>query len=327
MKYLKEHKILTLSLLFITCIIVIIASLSIGTISFDFFSVIKAIFIADDSSARLIVLNSRLPRILVGGMIGISLSLAGCMLQCVMRNDLASPTTIGVSSGASFVGYILLVVFPTLSYLLPIATIIGALLTTILIYFLAYNKGVKPLKMILAGLAISAFLGAINDFIKTFFASDIANVSGFLVGGLNGITWDTFFKMLPFVVLAIIFVCFIPNKLNILMLGDETANSLGLHTQVFRFFLIIVSSILAASAIAFGGMIGFVGLIIPHIARILVGTNYKYITIASIFLGFTLMIISDTIGRVILPNSEVPVSIILSFIGVPFFIFLLRRKD
>ena len=115
MKYLKEHKILTLSLLFITCIIVIIASLSIGTISFDFFSVIKAIFIADDSSARLIVLNSRLPRILVGGMIGISLSLAGCMLQCVMRNDLASPTTIGVSSGASFVGYILLVVFPTLS--------------------------------------------------------------------------------------------------------------------------------------------------------------------------------------------------------------------
>ncbi len=327
MKYLKEHKILTLSLLFITCIIVIIASLSIGTISFDFFSVIKAIFIADDSSARLIVLNSRLPRILVGGMIGISLSLAGCMLQCVMRNDLASPTTIGVSSGASFVGYILLVVFPTLSYLLPIATIIGALLTTILIYFLAYNKGVKPLKMILAGLAISAFLGAINDFIKTFFASDIANVSGFLVGGLNGITWDTFFKMLPFVVLAIIFVCFIPNKLNILMLGDETANSLGLHTQVFRFFLIIVSSILAASAIAFGGMIGFVGLIIPHIARILVGTNYKYITIASIFLGFTLMIISDTIGRVILPNSEVPVSIILSFIGVQFFIFLLRRKD
>lgn len=264
---------------------------------------------------------------MVGGMIGISLSLAGCMLQCVMRNDLASPTTIGVSSGASFVGYILLVVFPTLSYLLPIATIIGALLTTILIYFLAYNKGVKPLKMILAGLAISAFLGAINDFIKTFFASDIANVSGFLVGGLNGITWDTFFKMLPFVVLAIIFVCFIPNKLNILMLGDETANSLGLHTQVFRFFLIIVSSILAASAIAFGGMIGFVGLIIPHIARILVGTNYKYITIASIFLGFTLMIISDTIGRVILPNSEVPVSIILSFIGVPFFIFLLRRKD
>ena len=115
--------------------------------------------------------------------------------------------------------------------------------------------------------------------------------------------------------------------MNILMLGDETANSLGLRTEVFRFFLIAVSSLLAGAAISVAGLISFVGLVVPHIARLLVGSNYKYLFPASALLGFSLVCICDTVGRVILPPGEVPVSIILSFIGAPFFLYLLRTRE
>ncbi|MDE5715236.1 MAG: iron ABC transporter permease [Anaeroplasmataceae bacterium] len=321
-----RYKLTFLFILFALAVISIFISVRIGTIQFSFKEVIKGIFIADNSVERLIIFNTRLPRIIIGGFVGICLSLSGCILQGVMRNNLASPSTIGVTSGASFVGYIVLVAFPALSYLLPIGSILGAFITTLLIYLLAYQKGVSPVKMILAGMAVSALFGAFNDIIKTFWADSLGNASGFLVGGLNGVTWSKIYLILPYAVIGIVFCIFLPQKMNILMLGDETANSLGLHTEIFRFILIVVSSLLAGSAIAVAGLISFVGLIVPHIARQIVGSDYKYLFPVSAVLGFVLVILCDTIGRVIMPSGEVPVSIIISFIGAPFFLLLLRYR-
>ena len=244
-----------------------------------------------------------------------------------MRNTMASPSTIGVTGGASFIGYLTLVAFPAYSYLLPIGSIIGAFVTTMLIYALAYQKGVSPVKMILSGMAVSALFSAFNDIIKTFFAESLGNASGFLVGGLNGCGWDSFRMVLPYALCGMFICLFLPSKMNILMLGDEPANPLGLRTERFRFFLIAVSSLLAGAAISVAGLIGFVGLVVPHIARMLVGSDYKYLFPASTLLGFTLVTVCDTIGRVILPPGEVPVSIILSFIGAPFFLYLLRTRQ
>ena len=321
-----KNKILILTFLLILSLLSIIFAVSIGTIEFSIGDVFKWLFIDDDSVESLIICEVRFPRVLVGGLVGICLSLAGCLLQGVMKNNLASPSTIGVTSGASFIGYITLVVFPSLSILLPIGAILGAFATTMIIYSLAYQKGVSPVKMILSGLAVSALFGAFNDIIKTFYAESLGNASGFLVGGLNGTTWDSLKLIAPYAIIGIGLCFLIPSKMNILMLGDETANSLGLNTEIFRFILIAIASLLAGSAIAVAGLISFVGLIVPHIARLIIGSDYKYLFPCSILLGFSLVVICDTIGRVIMPPGEVPVSIIISFIGAPFFLFLLRTR-
>ena len=324
----KKHirGITVIVVLFALSIAAIVVCVGIGTIEFTPREVIRAIFTDDGSPSRLIVWNLRLPRILTGGLVGICLALSGCVLQGVMRNNLASPSTIGVTGGASFVGYLTLVAFPAYSYLLPVGSIAGAFVTTMLIYALAYQKGVSPVRMILSGMAVSALFGAFNDIIKTLFAESLGNASGFLVGGLNGCGWGSFRMILPYALAGMVVCLFLPSKMNILMLGDETANSLGLRTELFRFILIAVSSLLSGAAIAAVGMLSFVGLIVPHIARILVGSDYRYLFPASTFLGFSLIVICDTIGRVIMPPGEVPVSIIISFIGAPFFLVLLRSR-
>lgn len=321
------RKICFLIILAILCFLSVWICVAIGTNQYKLSDVWRVLFIDDGSAMRMIVWQLRLPRILTAGLVGVCLSLSGCILQGVMRNNLASPSTIGVTSGASFVGYMTLVAFPALSYLLPIGSILGAFFTTMLIYVLAYQKGVSPVKMILSGLAVSALFGAFNDMIKTFFADSLGNASSFLVGGLNGVVWKDFYMVFPYAIIGIFVCAFLPSKMNILMLGDETANSLGLKTEWFRFFLIVVSSLLSGAAIAAAGLISFVGLIVPHIARLIVGSNYKFLFPASIFLGFFLVVVCDTIGRVVLQPGEVPVSIILSFIGAPFFLFLLRTRE
>ena len=182
----------------------------IGTVHFTLLEIFRALFVEDDSTARLLIWHLRFPRVLCGGLVGVCLSLSGCILQGVMRNTMASPSTIGVTGGASFVGYVTLVAFPQLSSLLPVGSI----------------------------------LGAFNDIIKTFFADSLGNASGFLVGGMNGASWSHFRMILPYALTGVLLCFLLPSKMNILMLGDETANSLGLRTEGFRFFLIAVSSLL-----------------------------------------------------------------------------------
>lgn len=323
----RRFRVVLITLFGALCVVTALVCVGIGTIHFSLREIVRGLFVADDSTSRLLIWHLRFPRILCGGLVGVCLSLSGCILQGVMRNTMASPSTIGMTGGASFIGYITLVVFPNFSHLLPIGSIVGAFVTTMLIYALGYQKGVSPVKMILSGMAVSALFGAFNDMIKTFFADSLGNASGFLVGGLNGTGWSHFGMITPYALCGVLLCFLLPSKMNILMLGDETANSLGLRTERFRFFLIAISSLLSGAAISVAGLISFVGLVVPHIARLLVGSDYKYLFPASAFLGFTLVVACDTIGRVIMPPGEIPVSIILSFIGAPFFLYLLRTRE
>lgn len=320
-------KILIISLLFLLSFLSILLSIGVGSVSISPVDVIKSLFSDEESMYRIIVFDLRLPRTLVAGLVGICLSLSGCILQGVMRNKLASPSTIGVTSGASFVGYLTLVVFPSYYEFLPIGSVIGAFFTTMLIYSISYTKGVSPVRMILSGMAISALFGAFNDMIKTFFADRIENVQGFLVGGLTGTTWTEFYMILPFAVLGVVSCLIFASKLNVLMLGDETANSLGLNVEKFRFLLIVISSLLSGGAVAVSGMISFVGLIVPHIARLLVGSDYRYLFVTTILMSVTFMTFCDSLGRILMSPSEIPVSIVISFIGAPFFLYLLRTRE
>lgn len=321
-----KRRVIVIGILFILVIISFLLSLAIGAQRYTITEILSTLFSSEDSKIRLIVYNVRLPRIILACLVGMSLSLSGSILQSVMRNNLASPSTIGVTAGASFAGYVMLVAFPQFAKFLPIGTFIGATLTTLFIYALAYKEGVSPVKMILSGLAVSALLGAFNDVIKVFFSDNLGAVSGFLVGGLNGVTWDSVKLVLPYILLGVFISAFLPTKMNILALGDEVAYSLGISTEKLRMLLIIISSVLAGAAISVAGVINFVGLIVPHISRLLVGSDYRYLLPTSVLMGSLMVMVCDTIGRVVILPGEMPVGIIIAFIGAPFFLFLLRKE-
>lgn len=335
----KTYKLTVLAVLACLCVVATLVCVATGSVHYTLGQVAEVftlnfkaktlaeVFCNPEAEAWLLVWNVRLPRVICGGMVGICLSLAGCILQGVMRNHLASPSTIGVTSGASFVGYLTLVAFPQFYYLLPIGSILGSFATTMIIYLLAYEKGVSPVKMILSGMAVSAMFGAFNDIIRTFFSERIGDAIGHMVGSLNGAVWKDLALIMPYMVVGVVICFFLPSKMNILMLGDEMANSLGLRTEQFRLLLIAISSLLAGASVAVAGLISFVGLIIPHIARLIIGSDYKYLFPTSILLGYSFVIICDTVGRIVLPVGEMSVSIVLSFIGAPFFLFLLRKKN
>ncbi len=322
----KKRRVVFMVGLAILFFITFFISIGLGAKEFTIVEIVNTFLGYGTDISNLIILKVRLPRVIIASLVGICLSLSGCILQGVMRNNLASPSTIGVTSGASFAGYLLLVAMPQYSYLLPLGSFIGATFTTVFIYFLAYNDGVSPMKMILSGLAVSALLGAFNDVIKIFFSSELASVQGFLVGGLNGTTWGDVKMILPYALVGVVACIFLPSRLNILMLGDEVASSLGLHTERFRFLLIIISSLLAGAAISVAGIINFVGLIVPHIARLLVGSDYRFLFPTSLLLGAVMVLGCDTLGRIIILPAEMPVGIILSVIGAPFFLYLLRSR-
>lgn len=322
----KKHgfKMTVIIILALATVITFLISVSIGALKIPVNEVIRAIFIETEGLNRSIIWKVRVPRTLVAGTVGVCLSLAGGILQGVMRNPLASPNIIGVSSGAGLAATITLVLLPDYAYLLTPMAFVGAFLTTILIYFLSWKNGIKPLRMILSGIAISSFVGAIINTMLIFFPDRVQNTLGFTIGSLAAKTWVHFNLMWPYALIGFVFTMIMSKKLNILMLGDEIAGSLGLNVEIIRMILIITASLLAASAVSIVGMLGFVGLIVPHITRLIIGSDYRYLFPASALLGAALMMLCDTIARTIVEPIELPVGIIMAIIGAPFFLYLLR---
>jgi iron complex transport system permease protein len=322
----RKHsfKITIILLLFIAMIAAFFISVSIGAYKISITDVIRAIFIERDGLNRNIIWKIRVPRTLVAGTVGICLSLSGGILQGVMRNPLASPNIIGVSSGAGLAATITLVLLPNYAYMLTPMAFIGAFVTTIFIYTLSWKDGINPLRMILSGIAISSFISAIINTILIFYPNRVHNTLGFTIGSLAAKTWIHFRLIWPYALLGLILAIIMSKKINILMLGDEIASSLGLKVERTRMLLIIISSLLAASAVSVVGMLGFVGLIVPHITRLIIGSDHRYLFPASAFFGASLIMICDTIARTIIEPAELPVGIIMAVLGAPFFLYLLR---
>lgn len=322
----KKHsyKITVILIFAFTAVAAFLISSSIGALKISIVDVLRAIFIEKEGLNRNIIWKIRVPRTLVAGAVGICLSLSGGILQGVMRNPLASPNIIGVSSGAGLAATVTLVLFPSYEYLLTPAAFMGAFCTTLIIYFLSWKDGIKPLRMVLSGIAISSFIGAIINTILIFFPDRVQNTLGFTVGSLAARTWIHFRLLWPYALVGFILTMIMSRKLNILMLGDEIAGSLGLNIEKTRMVLIICASLLAASAVSVVGMLGFVGLVIPHITRLIIGSDYRYLFPASALLGASIMMICDTIARTIVEPIELPVGIIMAGIGAPFFLYLLR---
>ncbi|MDU5081048.1 ferrichrome ABC transporter [Tissierella sp. P1] len=328
-KYIKEgpKKSTMITIFIILFIASFFFSVGNGAVKINPLQIIKSILYEKDTVKYQIIWNVRLPRTIVAALVGICLSLSGAILQGIMRNPLAGPNIIGVSSGGGFFALIILIIFPKYYYLVPIGAFIGALSATLFIYSLAWKEGVLPTRLVLAGVAVSSLFSAGTNGLMTFFPDRVHGVLGFMVGGLSAITWKDVRIILPYAVLGTILILFLPDKLNILMLGDEVATGLGVKVERTRFVFIIISSLLAGAAVSVVGLLGFVGLIVPHMTRLFIGSDYRYLFPGTIFFGSSIVMICDTLSRILFAPMEIPVGIIMSALGAPFFLYLLRKKE
>lgn len=302
-------------------------SVMLGSVYINPADILKCFFTHDKTSLTyILIMNIRLPRMLGAIIAGMGLSVAGVILQGVMNNALASPNTIGVNSGAGFFVMLAMMLFPHSGYATSIASFVGALLTTLAIYALAYMADSSRTTIILAGITVSSFLNAGINTIKLINTDITLNITSFLMGTLSGLTFNKIALPAIGIIAAVLVSLILAKPLNMLSLGDDYARSLGLNVPLTRFFLLVLSSIMAGLVVSFAGLLSFIGLIVPHICRTLFGSDARYLLPTSALLGASFVLICDIIGRLIAAPYELPAGIIMAFIGGPFFMYLLLKK-
>jgi iron complex transport system permease protein len=281
---------------------------------------------ASSSVNEVIIFQIRLPRIFLGILVGLSLATAGTTLQGLFKNPMADPYIIGIASGAAVGAALSLTVFPPLFsiYTTPFTAFIGATFTTFLVYNIAKVGGrILVDTLLLTGIAVSLFLGAVLSFMMSVAGESLHSIFFWLMGGF----WLANWTEVKIVVLPV-FVCFFliyifAKDLNAMLLGEESAQTLGINVENVKRILLLLSAFITAAAVSFVGTIGFVGLIIPHITRILVGPDHRILFPTSALVGGIFLVWADALARLL---GEIPVGIITAFLGAPFFIYLLRRR-
>ncbi|KOP80846.1 iron ABC transporter permease [Lysinibacillus sp. FJAT-14745] len=315
-------------------IVIFVMGISLGAASVSIDRIIP-ILMGDGSFKESFVLFSvRLPRLFVLAAAGMALALAGAVLQGVTRNDLADPGIIGINAGAG-VGITLFYLLvngdlPHFAYVLPLVGFCSASLTALCIYFFSYkrNEGVHPVQLILVGVGVaSALSGVMMILISSAKRSDVQFIAQWLAGNIWGTDWPFFWALMPWLVLGIPFIFYKANVLNVLAMTEQTAVGLGLNIGRERLQLLVVSVALAAAAVSVTGGIAFIGLMAPHIAKQLVGPRYQFFLPITLFIGASLLMLADTIGRVAISSATVPAGIVVACIGAPYFLYLLRKND
>lgn len=314
--------------LLISCFVLVILSLvyglATGSVTLTIGEVVSGIFGEKGTIEHQIVWNLRLPRLLTGLLVGMCLAVSGGILQGIMRNPLADPGIIGVSSGAGLVAVSTMLIFPAYTGLVPVGAFIGAFIAAAFVYVLAWNGGVAPLRLILAGVAINTLLGALTSGVMIVYSDKVQTVLSWLMGGLSGKSWPHLQMILPYAVVGLVLSLFASRSVNILRLGDDVAKLLGYHVEKHRFLLLLLSTFLAGAAVSVAGLLGFVGLVVPHIVRLLIGNDYKFLLPISALLGGALVAFADTAARSWFEPIELPVGVLLAVIGAPFFLYLLK---
>lgn len=277
-----------------------------------------------------ILWNIRLPRVLLSALIGLLLSLSGVILQGVLRNPLADPYILGVSAGGAVGAAVAIAVGASFVILgmssVPVLAFITALVAVYIVYRLSQVAGkTSPETLILAGVALSAFCAAILSLV-VIISGNLQSIYFWLLGSLSSANWINVITVLPYAIIGYGVAYFFSKELNALLLGEEMAQTLGIDIENVRLMLIAGSSLMTAAAVSVSGLIGFVGLIIPHWIRIIIGPNHRYLIPVSALSGMLLMVIADTIARTVFAPTEIPIGIVMALLGAPFFLYLLRRR-
>lgn len=336
----RQKKIFLLGL-FVLLLFTLLYSLALGAVSLDKREIF-AIFLERltgtlpagvpvSDAGRDIIFNIRLPRVLLAALVGASLAVAGATMQGLFRNPLADPYIIGVSSGAAFGASAAIVLGITLGFAgfgaVPLMAFGGGLLTIFVVYQISRQGSTVPvMTLLLAGIAIGAFLSAFVSLMIFFSGDRMHQVVFWMMGGLGGARWSYLSVMVPYVVLGYGCIYYFSRELNAMLLGEDTAHYLGIDAEKLKKIFLVASSLLVSAAVSTSGIIGFVGLVVPHIVRLLAGPDHRFLLPASALCGAILLIGADTLARTIIAPAELPVGIITSLLGAPFFLYLLRKR-
>ncbi len=321
----SDRLILATSLLTIALIIILGISLSLGAVSMTTAQIWQALTKTGDPLNQTIIWDLRLPRILAAMLVGAALGMSGSLLQGMLRNGLADPFLLGISAGAGLFAITMLSFGVFLSWI-PLAAWVGGLLTTIIVYILARSReGISIERLILGGVAVSSLFGAIQS-VLLLMAEDgrIQTALSWLIGSLNGRGWNEVTVAGTYISVALLLGCLLARAVNLLNLGDELAVSLGVNLLRDRILIGGVATLLAAGAVSIGGLIGFVGLIVPHGIRLLVGTDYRAVLPLSAIGGALVLTAADLLSR--LGAVELPVGAVTALLGSPLFIWLLYNR-
>lgn len=330
MKRMAKIKDSTKVWIIVLCIIVLailsILTIGIGSADISIGNIIDIFLGKGDEINASIVMDMRLPRIILAIFVGASLSISGVLLQAVMGNPLADPGITGVSSGASLAAILVMIYFPHLYRILPLVAFFGAILACVMVFALSWDNGLNSLRIILAGVAVNAiFLGA-TSLMSILNSDKIQGVLLWINGSLAYRGWREVKYIVPYTLIGIILSFLCIKGANILALGDDVATNLGLNVNRTRIFISLVAVFLAGISTSVVGIIGFIGLIVPHICRLIIGSDHKFLIPMSSVVGAILLLLTDTMARFIARPIELPVGVIMSMVGGPFFLFLLRRR-
>lgn len=308
-------------------LVVTLVSLKLGSVNVTYKELILGLLSNETSGNVAIIRDLRMPRIFVAMLVGANLAVSGVLLQSVIRNPLADPYITGISSGAGMVTVFMMVFMPQVTVLRPILGFLGGVFACLLVYLMSYKKGLSPIRIVLAGAACNALLGGISSMISVSAGLGSANIQKWLMGSLATVNWSHVHILVVYSIIGLVAAMLLSKVCNVLVLGNKNAKSLGINANLYLIIVTAVAVFLGSISAAISGMISFVGLVVPHICRLIVGSNHTYLIPCSALVGSILVLFADTIGRLIMHPYEIPVGVVTCIIGAPFFLYLLRKSD
>lgn len=322
----NKRKTIIFSVTILLLIIIFFISVKAGSLKVSFGELMRGLFVRRNPDVATIW-DLRFPRVIIAMLAGAGISVSGALLQAVMKNPLTDPGIIGISSAASLAAVLIATFVPALYFSIPFFAVLGGLAAYLLIYSLAWDGGVNPVKLVLVGVALNMTFVGLGEFFKAAGGqgSNLSKVQSIIEGNIAQKTWADVNMLFWYVIIGLIIAMLLSKKCNILSLEDKTARGLGVNVDRDRFIVALVGIIIVSISTATVGVIGFLGLIVPHIAKLLVGSDHRIKLPYTMVLGALVLLISDTVGRLIFAPYEIPAAIIMAVIGGPFFIFLLRR--
>lgn len=316
---------LSFSITAVALLALFLLAVNAGTLDMNPAKLLRGLFVAYDPDVAT-VFDLRFPRILIAMVGGAATAASGVLLQAVIRNPLADPGIIGVSSGASLAAVLVTAFVPGLFFLSPLFAFVGGVVAFALVYSLSWGReGLSPLRIILVGVAVSAVFTGIMDAFSSGGGSQLSGVSSLVSANISMKTWDDFATIAAYGAVGLVLSLFLCRRCDLLSLEDKTARSLGLNVNRARVVVSCVAVLLASISTAVIGPISFLGLVVPHLARLIVGSGHKALIPYAMLLGAFCLLLADTVGRMIAPPYEISAATIMAVIGGPVFIFLLRK--
>jgi iron complex transport system permease protein len=315
------------SILLVTIVSLFVISLMYGTVNIPFNRIVDVLLKNDGSDARTIIWDLRLPRAIMAFLIGANLAVSGAIMQSMTKNPLAEPKLLGITAGAAAMVVVIEFFFISLPYIwFSPLVFVGAALGGAVVYSLSIKGNVSPVRLTLAGVAVSAFLHAFTVGILILLGQDAASVYTWLAGGLNGLTWSHLMLIAPWSLIGLFVALALSTKMNLIELGDDMARGLGVKVGMLKISMAILVIVLAGSSVSVAGSIGFIGLIVPHLVRKIVGPDHKNLIPYSALTGGCILLAGDFLARMIVQPIELPVGIFTAAIGCPYFLYLVRKQ-